>query len=782
MLGNFSFGDYFKEDAIAWAWDYLTNVLKIDKNRLYASIYKGGIAPRDEEAYNIWAKIIEPSRIYEFDEKDNFWTMGPTGPCGPCSEIYYDFGGPECPDCQTKGIACNCGKYVEIWNLVFTQFDRREDGTLTPLSQKNIDTGMGFERLLMVMQNVNNPFDTDVFTPIIEQAKSILNISGQDKTQTAALRIAADHARASAFLIAEGILPSNEGRGYILRRLIRRAVRYGRLCGRDNAFMWELVPAVIAVFKDIYPEILTHSLHIANTIKTEENAFIKTLVEGEARLQDLIKNKPAQVSGKEAFYLYETYGFPVELTREILAEHNIPLDEDGFYRAKNAAKEVSRAQQDEFEKDKLAILQKLESAMAPTKFVGYDVLSAQSAVLALLDAQYKPVNQITAEGYVITASTPFYAESGGQVGDTGTIENNGQTIALVQDTQKPLEKLYLHKVAVTKDAIKMGDKITLNVDRVARFKTSSNHTAVHVLNASLKKILGQQVHQAGSFVSPEKLRFDYTISQAPRPEQLLAVWANANDIIADNLKVEAQTRPLADAQKLGATILLGEKYADPARFLIIGPAGFANPAARQSLELCGGTHVKSTGEIMVIRIIKESAVSSGVRRIEAVAGLGAIENLKEMANITLLAGAQLGVKPADIPAKIEALQTAEKIAKKEVSALRQKLLSGADAQQQEVAVEGGAMLAFNAENTEVKELRSIADKMFAKNPGKAILVATDKEGRKSFVIKSFEGGPNAGALTKKIAAAIGGAGGGRPDFAQGGGNAVAWEDFVAAIK
>ncbi len=784
MLGNFSFGDYFKKQAITWAWDYLTNVLKIDKERLYVSIYKGGIAQRDEEAYNIWAQFVDKERIYEFDEKDNFWTMGPTGPCGPCSEIYYDFGEENaCPECSKNGIACNCGRFVEIWNLVFTQFDRQEDGSIIPLPHANIDTGMGLERLCMVMQNVDNPFDTDLFTPIIGHAKKILNIEGKTKLEVSTLRIIADHIRSSCFLISEGILPANDGRGYILRRLIRRAVRYGKLAGRETAFMHELVPTVLGIYKDIYPELLSTALHISNTIKAEETAFLKTLTEGEARLQDLIKNNPAKITGKEAFYLYETYGFPLELTKEILAENNLNLDEKEFFEAKEKAKEISRVDIDEFEKEKVLILQTLESKFNETKFVGYDTLSAKAKILALLDSKYQPVNELQHEGYVITDITPFYAECGGQVGDTGTVESHTGS-ATVKDTQKPLEKLYLHKVAVGKGSLKEGDEITLKVDEVARFKTASNHTAVHVLNAALRKILGEEVHQAGSFVSPEKLRFDYTISATPTPQQLLAVWGVANDIIARNLKVEAQTRPLADAKTLGATVLLGETYADPARFLIIGKEGFVCPSDRASLELCGGTHIKSTGEIMVIRIIKESAVSAGVRRIEAVAGLSGIELLKDNANAALISSKILNTSTQELVSKVESLIKSEHDLKKEVAQLRHRLLSGADSGMQEnIKLKDGAELAaFNAENTEIKELRNLADNMADKNKGKVILISTDGNGKKSFVVKSFAGGPAANELAKNIAALINGKGGGKPDFAQGGGEALPWQDFAAKLK
>jgi alanyl-tRNA synthetase len=786
MLGNFSFGDYFKKEAINWAWDYLTNTLEIDKNRLYVSIYKGGIAPRDEEAFQIWAGLVDKTRIFELGEKDNFWTMGPTGPCGPCSEIYYDFGPDKgCPLCKDKTIACDCGRYVEIWNLVFTQFNRFDDGKLELLPQKNIDTGMGLERLCMVMQNADNPYDTDLFSPIIENAKKILDIKGKTPLETTALRIIADHIRAAAFLISEGVLPSNEGRGYILRRLIRRAARYGKLSGRETPFLYELVPAVIAVYKNIYPELQANVLHINNALKTEGEAFFRTLNDGEEKLREIIKHNPRKVSGAEAFNLYETYGFPFELTKEILSAKNIETDEAGFYAAQEEAKKSSKANDDESEKEKVVILQELEGKNSPTVFTGYETLSDEGQVIALLDKKYKTVEVLSGEGFLILDKTPFYAESGGQAGDVGIMEKDGQPVLRVLDVQKPLEKLFLHKVSVIKNNVKTGDKLAAKVDARTRLRTSSNHTAVHVLNAALKKILGETVRQAGSFVSPQKLRFDYTVPSAPTREQMAEVWSVASDIVAANLKVETQIRPLADAKELKATILLGEKYADPARFILIGKEGFKDPLNRASLELCGGTHVRSTGEIMAICLLKDSALSAGVRRIEAAAGLSAIDYLKEAADKAVFAGKLLNVSVEELDHKIASMLKAEKDLRREIADLRRKLLSGCSAEgaREEIKLKDNfTAVVFNTENTEIKELRALADNMAAKNAGKVIIISTDKDGKKSFVVKSFAGGPAAGKLCKEIAAAIGGSGGGGAEFAQGGGAAIAWTDFMQKVK
>jgi alanyl-tRNA synthetase len=545
------------------------------------------------------------------------------------------------------------------------------------------------------------------------------------------------------------------------------------------------MPSVIGIYKDVYPELSANILHISNTLKTEGTAFFRTLNDGEQRLQELIKSNPGKICGSEVFSLYETYGFPFELTKEILSAKNIEIDEQGFYDAREEAKKSSKADADDFEKEKIIILQELESKYKPTVFTGYESLTEESIVISLLDKNYKQVDVLQDEGFVILDKTPFYAESGGQVGDIGLMEKNGEIILRVLDTQRPLEKLFLHKVAVIKDNIKTGQKVTAKVDVQTRLRTASNHTAVHVINAALKKILGENVRQAGSFVSPQKLRFDYTVSSTPTPEQMAEVWNIANDIVAANLKVQTQVRPLKDARELNATILLGENYADPARFVIMAKDGFREPLNRISLELCGGTHVKNTGEIMVIRPLKDSAVSAGVRRIEAVAGLSAVDYLKETADKALFASKLLNTSAQELDHKIESMLKTEKDLRKEIADMRRKLLSGAVAQTQraEIILENNiAAIAFNAENTEIKELRNLADNMSAKNQGKVIIISTDKDGKKSFVVKSFTGGPNAGEICKKIAAAINGRGGGRPDFAQGGGERLAWEEFVKKIK
>ena len=506
MLGNFSFGDYFKNEAIAWAWEYLTGVLGISPDKLYVSIYKGGIAPRDEEAYNAWLKYVPKERIFELGEADNFWTMGPTGPCGPCSEIYYDFGDKGCknPHCD---ITCDCGRFVEIWNIVFESYNRLEDGSLQPLPQNNIDTGMGLERLCMVMQHKQNIFETDLFTPLTDAAKKALHIEGKTPLEISALRIIADHVRSSSFLIAEGILPSNEGRGYILRRLIRRAARYAKLMGGKEPFLYTLAKKVGEIFEGLYPEIDQNLKHIEDVLKAEETLFLKTLQTGEEKLAELLARKGKTLSGKDAFYLHETFGFPLELTREIAAAKGIKVDEEGYEKAKEEASAKSRSYADEFSKEKVKILQGLEQAYPATVFTGYDTLAQNARVLALLNTEFEEVKTLSGEGYAVFDKTSFYAESGGQVGDTGQVLKDGQTAARILDVQKPIGKIFLHKVDGTLTA---GDEVLLQVNSEARRRAAANHSAIHVINAALRQVFGDGVHQSGSYVSPQRLRFDYT--------------------------------------------------------------------------------------------------------------------------------------------------------------------------------------------------------------------------------------------------------------------------------
>ncbi len=781
MLGNFSFGDYFKNEAIAWAWEYLTGVLGISPDKLYVSIYKGGIAPRDEEAYNAWLKYVPKERIFELGEADNFWTMGPTGPCGPCSEIYYDFGDKGCknPHCD---ITCDCGRFVEIWNIVFESYNRLEDGSLQPLPQNNIDTGMGLERLCMVMQHKQNIFETDLFTPLTDAAKKALHIEGKTPLEISALRIIADHVRSSSFLIAEGILPSNEGRGYILRRLIRRAARYAKLMGGKEPFLYTLAKKVGEIFEGLYPEIDQNLKHIEDVLKAEETLFLKTLQTGEEKLAELLARKGKTLSGKDAFYLHETFGFPLELTREIAAAKGIKVDEEGYEKAKEEASAKSRSYADEFSKEKVKILQGLEQAYPATVFTGYDTLAQNARVLTLLNTEFEEVKTLSGEGYAVFDKTSFYAESGGQVGDTGLVLKDGQTAARILDVQKPIGKIFLHKVDGTLTA---GDEVLLQVNSEARRRAAANHSAIHVINAALRQVFGDGVHQSGSYVSPQRLRFDYTLSKTPTAEEWKKVWAIVQQAIDAALPVACQERPLKDAAKLGAVTLLGETYADPARFVLMG-GSFEEPEKKYSLELCAGTHVSNTAQIITVVPIKEGSLSAGVRRIEAVAGPAALDYLKGINAEMEEMAARLTVPVADVAQRLHALMDELREVKKRYTEFREKTLAAGGLSQVTFTMKNGATLVMqNAEGAQPRELRAIADTVSQKYDKAVIIVTTDREGKRSFVVKTVGQLPNTNALeiAKMIAADLNGRAGGRPDFAQGGGEAKKpWQEFMSSLK
>ena len=781
MLGNFSFGDYFKNEAIAWAWEYLTGVLGISPDKLYVSIYKGGIAPRDEEAYNAWLKYVPKERIFELGEADNFWTMGPTGPCGPCSEIYYDFGDKGCknPHCD---ITCDCGRFVEIWNIVFESYNRLEDGSLQPLPQNNIDTGMGLERLCMVMQHKQNIFETDLFTPLTDAAKKALHIEGKTPLEISALRIIADHVRSSSFLIAEGILPSNEGRGYILRRLIRRAARYAKLMGGKEPFLYTLAKKVGEIFEGLYPEIDQNLKHIEDVLKAEETLFLKTLQTGEEKLAELLARKGKTLSGKDAFYLHETFGFPLELTREIAAAKGIKVDEEGYEKAKEEASAKSRSYADEFSKEKVKILQGLEQAYPATVFTGYDTLAQNARVLTLLNTEFEEVKTLSGEGYAVFDKTSFYAESGGQVGDTGLVLKDGQTAARILDVQKPIGKIFLHKVDGTLTA---GDEVLLQVNSEARRRAAANHSAIHVINAALRQVFGDGVHQSGSYVSPQRLRFDYTLSKTPTAEEWKKVWAIVQQAIDAALPVACQERPLKDAAKLGAVTLLGETYADPARFVLMG-GSFEEPEKKYSLELCAGTHVSNTAQIITVVPIKEGSLSAGVRRIEAVAGPAALDYLKGINAEMEEMAARLTVPVADVAQRLHTLMDELREVKKRYTEFREKTLAAGGLSQVTFTMKNGATLVMqNAEGAQPRELRAIADTVSQKYDKAVIIVTTDREGKRSFVVKTVGQLPNTNALeiAKMIAADLNGRAGGRPDFAQGGGEAKKpWQEFMSSLK
>ncbi len=778
MLGNFSFGDYFKKESLVWGWEFFTKVLGLPADRFYPSIYGGGVAPRDEEARAIWEKILPKnlhSHILELGDKDNFWAMGDTGPSGPCSEVYWDRGPQfDHPGCEGPG-KCSCDRYIEVWNHVFTQFDKQADGTFKPLPKKNIDTGMGLERLTFIVEGKDNPFETTLFFPIVEAASKLLKVEyGSSPEATSAFRIISEHTRAASFLIAEGVIPSNEGRGYVLRRLIRRAGRYGRIMGARDPFLHRLLPAVQEIFGNVYPEIKTAEKQITEGLKFEEQGFIETLETGEKYLSDLMERYPKGIPGKEAFSLYETYGFPFELTRELAEKKGVEVDAKGFEEARKAAQATAKAGWKDSGEQNAFIFQTAEEKLPPTIFKGYEEVETESTIIGLLDTAGNLTGALTAEeeGYAVLDATPFYAESGGQVGDCGMLMAGGREAALVQDTQKPAGKVFFHRV-IARTGLATGMKVTARVS-TDRYRTACNHTATHVINAALKAVFGDSTRQAGSEVDPHRFRFDYTITKAPTKEEMAKVEHLSNSAIAQDFGVHKAERPLADAQKFGATTLLGEKYSDPARFVLINRGGFDMARERYSLELCGGTHIDRTGELLVIKILKDSSVSRGVRRIEGVAGPAAVDYLSKVASYAEAAASKLSIPPQDLPGRVD--QLLENI--KELKSGKAKAPAASAGSGESVDLAGGVKLvSTEAPGAAIPALRGLSDQLKAKHKSSVLFLYSSAEGKLSFVASAtpdMKGSRfDASAFIREVSGLIGGKGGGRPDFAQGGGPAPA---------
>ncbi len=625
MLGNFSFGDYFKQDAIAWGWEFLTKDMGLKKDKLYASIYKD-----DNEAFDLWKKIIPESKIIKLGEKTNFWNMGPTGPCGPCSELLYDLGeeftcGPSC------GPECDCGRYLEVWNLVFTQFDRQEDGSLKNLPRKNIDTGMGLERLAAVANGKSNVFETDLFLPIIDELSDILEVKIAENLYP--LRMMSDHARAVTFLISDGILPSNEGRGYVLRRILRRALRQGKIFGTNEPFLYKVVAEVAEIMKAAYPELSERRENIASITKMEEEKFLETLESGSKILEeimskykstDVVKNKGAQktigiIPGDEVFKLYDTYGFPGDLTKEIAKENGLDIDEDGFKKAQKAAQEKSRAAWSGSGEKDITFYSELQKTLGSTVFVGYEKMSAKAKVKALIkDGESVEVLKKGDEGEIVLSETPFYAESGGQVGDSGKLKTGGSENALITDTFKPLNDFFVSKVKVLTGEIKLNSEIEAEVDLERRKNIMRHHTATHLLHKALRKVLGKHVTQAGSLVTPNYFRFDFTHLAAMKPEEISEAELLVNKAIRENMPVCVSEMNINDARKAGAMALFGEKYSEKVRAVAVND----EDNKPFSLELCGGTHVFRTGDIGMFKIVSETSIAAGTRKNRGSRGRG----------------------------------------------------------------------------------------------------------------------------------------------------------------
>ena len=777
MLGNFSFGDYFKHEAIHWSWEFLTEVVGLEADRLYPSVYL-----EDDEAFDIWNKEmgIPKDRIFKFGKEDNFWEHG-AGPCGPCSEIYYDRGekyGCGKPDCT---VGCECDRYIEIWNNVFTQFENDGKGNYTTLKQKNIDTGMGLERLATVVQDVDSIFDVDTIKALRDK---VCEISGKEYKKEykwdVSIRIVTDHIRSATFMISDGIMPSNEGRGYVLRRLIRRAARHGRLLGIDGMFLSDLSKTVIESSKDGYPELEEKKNMIFKVLTEEENKFNKTidtglniLAEMEAKISEE-GNKT--LSGDDAFKLYDTYGFPLDLTKEILEEKGFSVDEEGFKKAmevqrekaRNARKTTNYMGADE------TVYESLDKNLT-SKFVGYDKLENESEITALTTE--KEVVQALAEGdngTILVKETPFYATMGGQTGDKGIIETANGKFKVV-DTIKLHGSMIGHVGYVVEGMVKVGDKAALKVYSANREAIAKNHSATHLLQKALKLVLGEHVEQAGSYVDAERLRFDFTHFQAMTKEEIAKVESIVNEQIANGLDVVTKEMTLEEAKKTGAMALFGEKYGDTVRVVSMGDF---------SVELCGGTHVSNTKEISYLKVISEAGISAGVRRIEALTGNGLIKHFEEMEKLLNEAAKAAKSDAHNLTKKIHSLNDEIKSLSSENEKLKAKLAneSVGDALDNVVEVKGVKLLATKVADVDMNGLRNLGDQLKEKMGGGVVVIVSTTNDKANVIVMADDDaiskGAHAGNMIKEIAKCVGGGGGGRPNMAQAGGKNPAGADMA----
>ena len=757
MLGNFSFGDYFKKEAITWAWEFLTEVLELDTNKLYVTVY-----PEDEEAYDIWHNIVGLADERIFKLEDNFWEIG-EGPCGPDSEIFYDLGPERGCGKPTCNVGCDCDRYLEIWNLVFTQFNKTKDGSYEPLEKKNIDTGAGLERLASVIQQKESNFETDLLFPIMQRVIDVCHGDYNNKEQKIAVKVIGDHIRAVTMMIGDGILPSNEGRGYVLRRILRRAVRFGRVLGIEEAFLADLVDIVIDMYKEAYPELAERKELIKTVIATEEAQFSATLAQGLELLNAMIEDADGTgvLAGEKVFKLYDTFGFPVELTEEIVQEHGMTIDHDGFDKAMKAQQERARAAR-----------AKVSAKVATPDTTGLDqsalvkdenAVNARVVLIGIDGAAVERAEKDTAIT-IIVDKTPFHAEGGGQIGDTGYITGPSGK-AEVTDTKSLANGLTYMIAIVTEGSLSKGDEVDITVDKVRNLDIARNHTATHLLQAALRKVLGTHVNQAGSLVTPERLRFDFTHFSPMTNEELAEVEKEVNRQIMKNVDLEIEEMPVDDAIKKGAMALFGEKYGDIVR--VVNVPGF-------SCELCGGSHVPNTSVIGSFRIVGESGTGTGIRRIEAVTGKAAHERAVADAVLLQEAATLLKSKEADIPAKIEQLLTALKEAEREVAQLSHKLATSSldDILAAKEEIHGVSVTAASVTVDSAEGLRDMADMVLDKVGGIVLLGAVQGD-KVSFVCKVdkelTKQGYHAGKIVKAAAVAAGGGGGGRPDMAQAGG-------------
>jgi len=775
MLGNFSFGDYFKDEAITWAWEFVTERLKMPAEKLWISVYE-----QDDEAAEIWEKKIgiPKDRIVRFGEKSNYWpsnapSEGPNGPCGPCSEIFYDFGaevGCMRPDCNPD---CDCGRFSEIWNLVFMQYNREEGGVLTPLPRKNIDTGMGLERVAAILQGTPTNFESDLFLPLIREIESISGIQyGKSEESSVAMRLVADHARAMVFAISDGVMPSNVGRGYVLRRIIRRAVLKAKSLGVQDAFLDRLIPVVIAIMKGPYPDLVEHQAHVSRTARAEEEKFRRTLDLGLQKLEDaierLVKSGSREIPGMEAFVLYDTYGFPLELTQEIAQERGLSVDVQGFDEAmeeqRRKAREGSEVPSELFA-GSLGALAEIERSQPESEFVGYEMFESPASVVGILkDGALVHSASAGEKVDIILDVTPFYPESGGQVSDLGVISREGGELRV--ESAARVGALIVHTGLVKSGELKTSDRVTASVDAERRRSTMRNHTATHLLHRALRMTLGEHVVQSGSHVEPNRLRFDFTHNTAISPDELGKIERIVNDEILRDDEVRISEKTLEEAKADGAMALFGEKYSGVVRVIAI--PGF-------SMELCGGTHVLRTSQIGSFRILSEGSVGAGLRRIEAVTGSAAYEHAVEREKLLSDAAEILRTGPNDVPDAVARLAESLKTAEKEIENLKRHAASGQadDLVAEAVEFNGVHLIVSRVDGGDVDMLSSLADSLAGKLKSGIVVLGSASDGKVAFVSKVtpdlVKRGFHAGNLVREVAKVAGGGGGGRPDFAQAGG-------------
>lgn len=768
MLGNFSFGDYFKGEIIPWAWEFITEVLQIPKEKLYVTIYL-----EDDEAFDIWCQKtnVDPSRIFRLGKDDNFWEIG-VGPCGPCTEIHYDRGDGVIKTVEEFLEASEEDRVVEFWNLVFTQFDKDEEGNYNRLAHPNIDTGMGLERIATIMQGVNNIFEIDTVKNILDKVSKLSGVVyGKDSSKDISLRIITDHVKSVTMLISDGVQPSNEGRGYVLRRLLRRAARHGRLLGIKGLFLTDIVESVVENYGEAYPQLKENKDYIEKIVSLEEERFNETIDAGmhilNSYIEKLKESKETTLKGEEAFKLYDTYGFPIELTEEILEDVGMDVDKEAFKKEMEAQRQRARSARGETSymgSDENPI-NKIEASIN-TEFVGYNETKIEGKVLVLADDKsFKDELNAGDKGYIVTDKTTFYAEMGGQVGDKGIIKGQ-QGEAYVYDTKKNVGGKTVHYVKVNEGKIKVNEIVTLEVNIERRANICKNHTATHMLHEALKEVVGKHVNQAGSYVDEERLRFDFTHFQGLTLEELDKVEELVNRKVMEVFKVETNLMTLEEAKNCGAMALFDDKYGDKVRVVNVGEF---------SVELCGGTHVCNAGEIGLFKIIGESGVAAGIRRIEAVTGLNAIKFIEEKQRTLKEACEALKCTEKDVLKKISSQTSELKEKDKEIAELKSKLTSGAedDILKSVKEINGIKVVAYSVSDVDGNALRDLADKVRNKIGSGVVVLLSDVQGKVNLVAMATKdvvsSGVHCGKIIKEVATIVGGGGGGRPDMAQAGG-------------